>query len=341
MKKQKKLAPYNLRPITVLVTGGAGFIGSHLCEKLLHLGHKVVCVDNFNTYYDPRIKWQNIKDLRKHPNFVLHKADIRDTKKIFKIFRKYSAEKDRELTAVIHLAARAGVRPSLNDPLLYEDVNIKGTLNILEACRQYKVKKLIFGSSSSVYGNNKKIPFSETDPVDDPISPYAATKKAGELLCYNYHHLYGLPVVCLRFFTVYGPKQRPEMAIHKFIRTIDQCNTLVKYGKGDTSRDYTYVEDIINGIIAALNKKLAFEIINLGNSKTITLSKLIQTIEKNMHKKARIKQLPEQPGDVKRTFANISKAKKLLGYRPHTDISTGIKNTIAWYYAQGKNQLPL
>jgi UDP-glucuronate 4-epimerase len=310
---------------TVIVTGGAGFIGSHLTEKLLVKGHKVICIDDFNDFYAPKIKWQNIRELKKSKNFQLVKADIRDQKKILSVFKKSSP------SVVFHLAARAGVRPSLKEPLLYQDVNVRGTLNLLEASRLNEVKKFIFASSSSVYGNNKKVPFSETDNVDNPISPYAATKKAGELLCYTYHHLYGLPVACLRFFTVYGPRQRPEMAIHKFIREIDQGTPVTMYGKGNTYRDYTYIDDIISGVSACLHANFNYEIMNLGNSRTVPLRMLISTIEKELGKKAVIRTLPEQAGDVKRTFASITKARKLLSYAPVTDIAAGIKAMVQWY----------
>ena len=309
----------------ILVTGGAGFIGSHLVDRLLNMGKKVICIDNFDPFYEPRIKKKNIEHNLENMNFTLINEDIRNKKKLEEIFEMHSIDK------IVHLAARAGVRPSIRDPLLYEDVNIKGTLNLLELCKKYQIKNFIFGSSSSVYGINSKIPFSERDPINFPISPYATSKRACELFCFTYSHLYDLPITCLRFFTVYGPRQRPEMAIHKFTRLISQGKTIEMYGNGTSKRDYTYIDDIIIGIISALNKKFDFEIINLGNSETVELKYLISLIEKNLKKKAKIKQLPEQLGDVPITYADITKAKKLLNYKPKVKIEEGIEKFVRWY----------
>jgi len=309
----------------ILVTGGAGFIGSHLVDKLLAMNQKVICIDNFDPFYDPEIKKKNIEHNLENKNFVLEKEDIRNEKKLEEIFKMYDIDK------IIHLAARAGVRPSIRDPLLYENVNIKGTLNLLELCKKYQIKNFIFGSSSSVYGINSKVPFSEDDPISFPISPYATSKRSCELFCFTYSHLYNIPVTCLRFFTVYGPRQRPEMAIHKFTRLISQGKTIEMYGDGTSKRDYTYIDDIINGIISALNKKFDFEVINLGNSEIVELRYLISLIEKNLGKKAKIKQLSEQPGDVPITYADITKAKKLLNYEPKVKIEEGIEKFVEWY----------
>jgi len=309
----------------ILVTGCAGFIGSHLTEKLIKSGGEIVGVDNFNSFYNPRFKEENIKPLLKKKNFRLYRTDIRDKKEIGQIFKREKPER------VIHLAARAGVRPSLEKPLLYQQVNIGGTLNILEGCRKHQAKQLIFASSSSVYGGQTKVPFSENDPADRPISPYAATKRAGELLCHTYHHLYDLPITCLRFFTVYGPKGRPDMAPYLFTQSISREKEIKMFGDGTSQRDYTYIDDIVAGILGAVDKKLDFEIINLGNSKTIRLKYFIGLIGRLLNKKPRIKQVPEQPGDVPLTYADISKAKKLLGYNPETSIEKGMEKFISWY----------
>lgn len=310
-----------------LVTGGAGFIGSHLVARLLESGSEVICIDNFDPYYPPEIKRENIsKHLSNEDNFSLIEADIRDRKDLEMIFKSNNIDK------IVHLAARAGVRPSISNPLLYEDVNVKGTLNLLELSKDYGIEEFVFGSSSSVYGVGDKIPFSEDEGVDRPISPYAASKRSCELFCYTYSHLYDISLSCLRFFTVYGPRQRPEMAIHKFTRLIDQQNKEVPmYGDGASKRDYTYISDIIDGIVSALDKNFGFEIINLGNSKTVELRYLISLIEKNLGKKAMIKRLPDQPGDVPITYADISKANRLLNYNPEVGIEDGIKKFVEWY----------
>ncbi|HEY3346259.1 MAG TPA: NAD-dependent epimerase/dehydratase family protein, partial [Nitrospirota bacterium] len=287
----------------ILVTGGAGFIGSSVAEKLLERGDEVVCLDNFDDFYNPAIKRANIKGLLEHPKFKLVEGDIRDYPLVREVFLMQG------LDMVLHLAARAGVRPSIAQPLLYEEVNIKGTMNLLDCARESKVKGFIFASSSSVYGENTKVPFSETDNVDYPISPYAATKKAGELICYTYHHLYNMNITCLRFFTVYGPKQRPEMAIHKFTRMIDKGESVPMFGDGTTKRDYTYIDDIVDGVLKSIDHNGPYEIFNLGESQTIELRELIALIEKNLGKKAIIDQQPNQPGDVPITFADIDRAK--------------------------------
>ena len=307
------------------ITGGAGFIGSHLIKALLEKNHHIVCFDDFNDYYSPVTKRNNIQGYVNNSNFKLIEGDIRDSALLENIFLKNNFD------CMVHLAARAGVRPSIYYPRLYADVNILGTLNVLECAKKYKVKKFIFASSSSVYGNNKKVPFLEIDPVDFPISPYAATKRAGELLCYNYHHLYGISIACLRFFTVYGPRQRPEMAIHSFIRSIARDETIIMYGDGLTSRDYTYVDDIVSGIFLSIEKEFGFEIFNLGNSYPVSLIDLIRMIEKYSGKSAKIEKKPLQPGDVEKTYAGIEKAKNLLGWKPEVGIEEGIQKTVEWY----------
>jgi len=321
----------------VLVTGGAGFIGSHLCERLLADGTHVVSVDNFNSYYDPDMKRRNIADISaRHSNqFTSIAADIRDSDAIGKILKDFSPD------AVVHLAAMAGVRPSIQDPALYVDVNINGTQVLLEACRAAGTKDFIFASSSSVYGNNEKVPFSETDNVDYPISPYAATKKAGELMCHTYSHLYGFKSVCLRFFTVYGPRQRPDLAIRKFTRLLHSGEEIPFYGDGSTQRDYTFIEDIIDGVTKALlwnyqRPEGSYEIFNLGESRTVSLSEMIACLEKATGKKARLKKLPMQPGDVNTTFADVSKSKRILGYDPRTSFEAGISRFVEWLNKQEK-----
>jgi UDP-glucuronate 4-epimerase len=309
----------------ILVTGCAGFIGSHVAEALLQRGDFVVGVDEINDFYNVRFKEENLAILKKSKDFKFYRQDIRDYAGLKKIFEKEKPDK------VIHLAARAGVRPSIQEPLLYEDVNVKGTVNLLDLAKDYSVKSFVSASSSSVYGNQKKIPFSETDDVNNPISPYAATKKAGELICYTYHHLYALKITCLRFFTVYGPRGRPDMIPYKFIELITQGKPIPKYGAGKTKRDYTFVDDIVKGVIAAADKELDFEIINLGNNKPVELNEFIRIVEKVTGKKAIIDQQPMQPGDVDMTYADIRKAKKLLGYKPETSFEEGMKKLYEWY----------
>jgi len=309
-----------------LVTGGAGFIGSTLCEKLVFdLNREVVCIDNFNNFYNPLIKENNIAKLLKNKNFKLYRVDICNKRQLKEIFEQNKVE------LVIHFAAMAGVRPSIENPILYEKVNIEGTLNLLECMKEENIKKLVFASSSSVYGGNKKVPFSEEDRVDFPVSPYAATKKAGELLCYTYHHLYDISAFCFRFFTVYGPRQRPEMAIHKFSSRIINQKKISIYGDGSSSRDYTYIDDIIAGITSSIDAVKGYEIINLGNSHPETLSGLIKIIEKTSGINAKIKFEEMKPGDVFTTFADIGKAEKLLNYNPAISLETGISRFLTWY----------
>jgi len=310
---------------SILVTGGAGFIGSHLVEALLHEGRDVVALDNFDTFYDPATKRSNIDLFAGRHGFTLMEGDIRDEKRVEALFTSHP------IGVVVHLAARAGVRPSIEQPLLYSDVNLNGTVTLLEACRRHNVGKFIFGSSSSVYGNNSKAPFGEKEAADLPISPYGATKRGGELLCATYHALYRLNVFCLRFFTVYGPRQRPEMAIHKFTRLIDRGLPLPRFGDGSTSRDYTYVDDIIYGLLRAIERVQGFEIINLGGSRTTSLGELIAMLEERLGKKAIIEIQPDQPGDVVTTWADVAKAHRLLGYDPKVPIEEGLTQFVAWY----------
>lgn len=318
--------------MNILVTGGAGFIGSHLMERLLAGKHKVVCLDDFNDYYSPEIKKDNLKSVKKTGAVKVYKADIRDLVKCRRIFAAENPE------VVVHLAARAGVRPSLQDPLLYEDVNCHGTLNMLELSRKCGVKKFIFGSSSSVYGNSGSIPFNEDDTDIKQVSPYGTTKRIGELYCYNYHKLYDMPIVCLRFFTVYGPRQRPDMAIHKFTRLISEGKPVPMFGDGTTKRDYTYYTDIINGITASIEAGMGYEIINLGESRTVELRYLIELIGKNLGRRVRIAKFPAQPGDVDLTCADIGKARRLLGYKPQVPIERGIEEFVGWYMRRMNNE---
>jgi len=311
--------------IKILVTGAAGFIGSHTTKKLLELGYSVVGVDNFNDYYDPKAKERNIEKFLDNPGFKLYREDIGNFPKMAEIFKEEKFDK------VCHLAARAGVRPSIIDPFLYEEVNVKGTLNMLELSRINEIKNFVFASSSSVYGNNEKIPFSETDNVDFPISPYAATKKACELLAYTYHHLYSLKCTGLRFFTVYGPCGRPDMAPFLFVDAIFQGREFKRFGDGTAKRDFTYIDDIVSGIVSALEKNLGYEIINLGNNKPVEINYFISLIEKLVDKKAAIKEYPKQPGDVDITYADIGKAQKLLDYSPKTSIEEGMRMFVEWY----------
>jgi UDP-glucuronate 4-epimerase len=308
-----------------LVTGGAGFIGSHLVEALLAAGREVVVLDNFDDFYLPAIKRRNLEPLRNRPNLSVVEGDIRDEKLVDGLFASH------RINEVVHLAARAGVRPSIEQPVLYSDVNVTGTTVLLEACRKHDIGKFIFGSSSSVYGNNTKVPFSEKDDVDRPISPYAATKRAGEVLCATYHELYRLNVFCLRFFTVFGPRQRPEMAIHKFTRLIDRGLPVPRFGDGTTQRDYTYISDIVNGVVRAIERVQGYEIINLGGAKTTALNELIRLLEKHLGQKAIIEDNPGQPGDVERTFADVDKAKRLLGYDSKVGTDEGLGKFVKWY----------
>lgn len=308
----------------VLVTGGAGFIGSHLVEKLLAANHDVAILDDFNDFYDPQIKRANISAVAKEVE--VHDVDLRDAGIVSNLFR------NQKLDVIAHLAARAGVRPSIQQPKLYYDTNVAGTLHLLEAARTNGIEKFIFASSSSVYGAAKKIPFSEDEHLTQTLNPYAATKIAGEFLCSTYSHLYKLSIVALRYFTVYGPRQRPDLAIHQFTRKIHAGEPIDQFGDGTTRRDYTYVDDIIQGSMAALKYDgPLFDIFNLGESETIQLKDLIAAIEKALGKKAKINQLPEQPGDMPLTCANISKAKKLLGYNPRTKFEEGLPKFVDWF----------
>ena len=310
-----------------LITGGAGFIGSHLVDRLLATNvEHITVVDDFNDFYDPQIKRANIRRHLEDPRYELTEVDIRDQNALDQ------ALANTQFDCIVHLAARAGVRPSLSQPQLYNETNVNGTLNLLEFARQHNIKQFVFGSSSSVYGINAKVPFSEDDPIRQPISPYAATKGAGELLCHTYSHLYGIRCICLRFFTVYGPRQRPDLAIHKFARLITEGKAIPVFGDGTTRRDYTYVDDIIDGVVGAINyDKSHYEVINLGESRTVELRELIALLEKELDARAIINRQPPQPGDVPQTFADITKARKLLGYNPSTQIEDGLRKFVDWF----------
>lgn len=314
---------------TYFITGGAGFIGSTLSEKLLEEGNKVVVIDNFCNFYNPKIKENNVKELLKNEKFKLYREDIRDRQAVKKIFD------ENKIDVVMSLAAMAGVRPSIENPILYQEVNCLGTQNILEEMKSHNVKNGVFASSSSVYGNCKEVPFREDMIVDFAISPYAATKKANEVMTHVYHKLYDINIIMLRFFTVYGPKQRPDLAINKFTRLMLEDKEIPMFGDGNTSRDYTYVDDIVNGIIKSceytLNNKNVYEILNIGNSSPTSLKEMINTIAEVLNIEPKIKQLPMQPGDVNRTYADISKAKELIGYEPKTTFEEGIKKFVNWY----------
>jgi UDP-glucuronate 4-epimerase len=313
----------------ILVTGGAGFIGSHLVEKLLASGHDVAILDDFNDFYDPQIKRENIAAISRE--VAIHHVDLRDSAAVRNVFHQ------KKFDAIAHLAARAGVRPSILHPQLYYDTNVTGTLHLLDAARVTGVERFIFASSSSVYGISKTVPFSEDQHLTQTISPYAATKIAGEFLCSTFSHLYQMRVVALRYFTVYGARQRPDLAIHQFTRKIYAGQPIDQFGDGSTRRDYTYIDDIIQGTIAALTYGgPLFDIFNLGESETIQLKDLIAAIEKALGKKAKINRLPEQPGDVPLTCADISKAKKLLGYNPATQLSHGLPRFIDWFLGSAR-----
>ena len=314
---------------TYLITGGAGFIGSSLSEELIKEGNRVVAIDNFCDFYNPTIKENNVKELIKNSNFKLYRNDIRDRETVKRIFE------ENNIDIVMHLAAMAGVRPSIENPVLYQEVNCMGTQNILEEMKAHNVKNLVMASSSSVYGNCKEVPFKENMIVDFAISPYAATKKANEVMTHVYHKLFDMNVIMLRFFTVYGPKQRPDLAINKFTRLMLEDKEIPMFGDGTTSRDYTYIDDIVDGIIRSCNyvenNNDVYEILNLGNSSPVSLKEMINTIGQAIGVEPKIKQLPMQPGDVDRTFADISKAKKLIGYNPKTSFKEGIERFIKWY----------
>src|SRR5881628_2015325 len=308
----------------VLVTGGAGFIGSHLVEKLLASGHEVVILDDFNDFYDPQTKHANIAGLAR--DVTIYHVDLRDSELVRNLFHR------EKVDAIAHLAARAGVRPSIQQPRLYYDTNVTGTLHLLEAARVTGVERFVFASSSSVYGASKRIPFSEDEHLTQTLSPYAATKIAGEFLCSTYSHLYNLRVVALRYFTVYGPRQRPDLAIHQFTRRIYAGQPIDQFGDGSTRRDYTYIDDVIQGTMAALQYQgPLYDVFNMGESETIQLKELISAIENALGKKAKINQLPEQPGDMPLTCADISKARKLLGYNPTTGLREGLPKFIDWF----------
>jgi len=311
----------------ILVTGGAGFIGSHLVDRLLAEGDwRVTVIDDFNDFYEPTIKRENIRAHLQTARYSLKELDIRDQASLYKVFDK------SEFDCIVHLAARAGVRPSLTQPQLYTETNINGTLNLLELARERRIKQFVFGSSSSVYGINAKVPFSEDDPIRQPISPYAATKAAGELLAHTYSHLYGLRCVCLRFFTVYGARQRPDLAIHKFARLLTAGKPIPVFGDGTTRRDYTFIDDIISGVRTAIDYEgTEFEVINLGESRTVELRELIVLLEQELAVKAEIQRQPLQPGDVPQTYADIEKARRLLSYDPQTPIEEGIRKFVTWF----------
>ena len=334
-----------------LVTGGSGFIGSHLVEYLLKNGHSVINIDNFDDFYDYKIKIQNTLESVGKPiefsfnekqtdiqnvinqtmseNYQLYFQDIRDVEGLKKIFENH------KIDLIIHLAALAGVRPSIERPMDYQDVNIKGTMNLWEICKEFSINKFVCASSSSVYGNNEAIPFSENDNVDKPISPYAATKKCGEILGHVYHHLYKIDIIQLRFFTVYGPRQRPDLAIHKFTKLISENQEIPFYGDGFTARDYTFIDDIIDGISKSIQylekNENVYEIINLGENEVVNLNEMLSIIEETLEKKSIKKHLPMQPGDVQKTNANITKAKNLIGYQPATKFQNGIKKFVEWF----------
>ena len=313
----------------ILVTGGAGFIGSHLVEKLLATGHEVSALDDFNDFYDPQIKRANVAGVA--ADVAVHRVDLRDSAAVNQLFHQ------EKFDAIVHLAARAGVRPSICEPQLYFDTNVSGTLHLLEAARRTGIERFVFASSSSVYGICKEVPFSEDFHLTQTISPYAATKVAGEFLCSTYSHLYQMRIVALRFFTVYGARQRPDLAIHQFTRKIDAGQPIDQFGDGTTRRDYTYIDDIIQGVMAAFDYNgPLYDLFNLGESETIQLKELIAAIENAVGKKAKINQLPEQPGDVPLTCADISKARKLLGYNPTTPLSVGLPKFVEWYRATQK-----
>lgn len=314
---------------TYLITGGAGFIGSSLADSLLNDNNKVIVIDNFCDFYNPSIKEDNIKEALKNPNYKLYRGDICDLDIIDKIFN------ENKIDIVVHLAAMAGVRPSIENPILYQEVNCVGTQNILETMKKYNVKKLVMASSSSVYGNTKEVPFKEDMIVDFAISPYAATKKANEVMTHVYHKLENFNVIMLRFFTVFGPRQRPDLAINKFTRLLLNNEEIPMFGDGNTSRDYTFIDDIVDGIKRSCNYVFehdnVYEILNLGNSSPVTLKEMINTIGEVVGITPKINQLPMQPGDVDKTYADISKAKTLIGYEPKTSFKEGIEKFVEWY----------
>ncbi len=313
----------------LLVTGGAGFIGSHLADRRLARGDRVVVLDDFNDFYDPARKRANAAPHANHPRYRLVEGDIRDRPLVFRLFA------EERFDGVLHLAARAGVRPSLTQPVLYEEVNCVATWNLLEAAAAHGKPRFVFASSSSVYGTNSKLPFSEEDPIERPISPYATTKRAGELQVYAAHHLWGLSAACLRFFTVYGPRQRPEMAIARFIRCLESDAPIPYYGDGSSRRDYTYIDDIADGVEAALEAQFPFEILNLGGARPVTLAELVAALATATGRRARLDRQPAQPGDVPVTYAAVEKAERLLGFRARVTLAEGLRRSVDWYRRSG------
>jgi UDP-glucuronate 4-epimerase len=325
------------KPELILLTGGAGFIGSHTAEALLRDGYRLLLVDCFDDFYAPDRKRANLREVSRAGSFDLEELDLADYEPLRGLFQRFKP------AAVVHLAARAGVRPSIQHPRLFERANIQATLNLLECAREFQVRRFVFGSSSSVYGATSRAPFSEDQIECRPISPYAASKLSGELYCYTYAHLFRIPCVCLRFFTVFGPRQRPDLAIHKFIHLLESGKPLPMFGDGTTGRDYTFVGDIVSGVVSALkwpgisNYPVPFEVFNLGNSHPVKLKELISAIESVVGRKAVIEHLPDQPGDVPLTWADVSKARNLLGYEPKTKLEDGLKQFLDWYRAQGRH----
>jgi UDP-glucuronate 4-epimerase len=312
----------------ILVTGGGGFIGSHLCEKLLLDGHRVAIIDDLNDFYAPSLKRDNLATVARAGPVTFHECDICDTDRVYDVVRETRPD------VIVHLAARAGVRPSLEQPLLYERVNVRGTMVLLEAARRAHVRKFVFASSSSIYGVASQVPFREHDTENLPISPYAATKIAGEKMCYTYSHIYKLPVVALRFFTVYGPRQRPDLAVRKFADMILNGTPIPVFGDASSGRDYTFIDDIVDGIVRSIDYDCAYDVFNLGNSHPITLAAMISTLESALRKRAIVEQLPAQAGDVPITYADISKARKLIGYNPSVPFAEGVSRFAAWFSAQ-------
>lgn len=308
----------------LLITGGAGFIGSHLTERLLSRGDRVVVVDDFNDHYLPALKRHNLSDVLDDPNFTLVEKDVCDASTLPDVLDSH------DISRVIHLAACAGVRASIEQPLLYEEVNVRGTLNVLEACRKADIENLLVASSSSVYGASERLPYFEDDPADRPISPYAATKRSAELLCHTYHHLYDIPITCVRFFTVYGPRQRPDMAFHTFARNIAEGKPIQAFGDGSTRRDYTFVSDIVDGLTAAVDRPQPFETVNFGNTKMVELRRVLEIFQE-LFDGVKIEYTSEQPGDVKATHSDVSKARRLFEYEPKVDVGEGITRFHEWF----------
>lgn len=309
----------------ILLTGGAGFIGSHLAERLISLGHLPLIIDELNDFYSPEIKRRNLAEIQARGAVEFVEADICDLARLKELFERHQPE------TIVHLAARAGVRPSLEQPLLYERANVQGTLSLLETARQFETRKFVFASSSSIYGTTSQVPFSESEANPNPISPYGVTKLAGEKLCYCYSQLYSLPAICLRFFTVYGPRQRPDLAIHKFARLIQAGQEIPRFGDGNSLRDYTYIDDIVDGIVAAVELETQFEVINLGNSHPVSLTEMIQLLEEKLGKRARIRVQDFQPGDMPFTHADLGKARRLLGYNPKVAFEEGLSRFVSWF----------